>query len=85
MSRYIQKIYNSETKNTKKTWMTVLSFEDFVGSAEKNNRRSYLFIIFTRDIQKFSNCSTFSECILGAFTKDKSLGTVNEFVYGSPY
>ena len=43
--------------------------EDFVGSTERENQRSYLLTYSQADIQKFPDCSTFSEYILHAFTK----------------
>ena len=55
------------------------SFENFVGSTENKNRRSYLLTYAQADIQKFPNCSTFSEYIFDAFTKEESSRTAKEW------
>ena len=54
------------------------SFEDFVRSTGNENCRSYLLTFAQADIQKFPNCSTFSECILDAITKGKRSRTAKE-------
>ena len=55
------------------------NLEDLVESTENENGRSYLLSCLQVDFQKFSNCSTFLECILYAFTKGKSSRTVKEW------
>ena len=55
------------------------SFEDFVGRTENENCQSYLLTYAPGDMKKFPNCSTFSECILNAFTTVKSSRTVKEW------
>ena len=54
------------------------SFEDFVRSTGNENCRSYLLTFAQADIQKFPNCSTFSECIFDAITKGKRSRTAKE-------
>ena len=73
-------IYNNrKTKNNNKTKNMDDSFDDFLWSTENDIRRLYLLKYAQADIQKFPNCSTFSECILNPFTKGKSRRTVKEW------
>ena len=61
----------SESKQNRATTKKKMdeNSDDFVRSTENENQRSYLLTYSQADIQKFPNCSTFSEYILHAFPK----------------
>lgn len=88
LSRYKQIIYRVKAKKNSKTTknMDDGNFEDFVGSTKNKNWWPYLLTYSLAGIRKFPDSSTFSECILYAFTKVKIWGlSQNELVYIKVY